>query len=260
MNRISLDPIEWDFRAVAEAAGEDHLDLVVAYEYARQHPTFAHKFSSWKSNRIRVQEDQRTNRDGLEIQTFLNQGFDSLTPPVKTRIMESFPDRLWGGLDFLVYFPDFPLPFLKADTGWRPPAPSFHSGPVTISLWGQEFDANPFALGTRIKMRINWSRGSPGEVISAFTSWVNRVAPSECREIEARGQDTTNIHRLKWLAALRLSEIGMQFKTIQEQLKIYVSNTRSTCANDVIPIFSRIDKWNEAVEKAEKYVAQVPSK
>lgn len=267
-----LSPYNWDFRAIP-----DSLLLAVAVaEYLR----------SWKEFRAAAVEWLQKKIDGRTIRNHILDGAKKNLPCFTEKVWESLPQK-WN-TDFLRLETDcaYPVPFTwLIEKGFivesKPPEPTLITVPghpgKSLKLDTEKFhkevayrrlvnvqpmNKHKVEFVSRMLsfpevgesygyfLEINFDLHRNEDLVKAFAFWLAQEAKKK-RKIAVRGRaSSSKWHRLKQLAAKRLSDAGLNYKAAMPVIAAREKAVPIDDKHDVLPKYSSPGAWHDAVKEA----------
>jgi hypothetical protein len=270
-----LSPYNWDFRNIPKPL----LQPAIRAEYLRSWPEFRTAAIAWLEKKI----DDKTIRQ--HIFEYVSKGQYGL----QGKVGESLPDeqRYGGPFLFLEHDPVFPIPFAWLIEKRIIKERERRAKPIEFSLAGVKHDmedvskmfahlrlvqVNPMnksqleyvskmlsfpeseeSFGYHMQISFDMHRNE--DLVKAFAFWLKEEAKKKRKVLVHGKASSTKWHRLKQLAAKRLSDAGLNYKdarrTIAEREK---ASPLPTDYNKVLPKYNSAGAWHDAVKKANLFV------
>jgi hypothetical protein len=268
--KFAKHPEEWDFRPIKEEV----LHLTILYEYARAAKWVTKEFERWHKQPLQLPEDS----DGFKAWNGKTVG-----EAIKSTTKADFPSDVFNHLidtepewflqnryDVLTSISlQFPRPFLSLIEKVRPEdfpelAPHWKEPPKGFTVLESLPKLSPkqtesFAQAGGIfhmAVKINLSAGkkiAKRQAALVIDELDKRYPNRKFKVPRARGA-VLPWHELKELAALRLSQKGLDGEGAREFIQKYAA---PMAAQDVLPRYSSSGAWSKAVKNAENRIQEL---
>jgi hypothetical protein len=272
-----LSPYNWDFRKVPDSL----LRTAIRFEYLRSWPEFRAAAIGWLQQKI----------DGQSIRDHLMDARDKKIYGFPEKVRKTLPPKWHYAFYYLEADCCFPAPFtwlLEKGIIRERPTLKNKSTSFTITqgvairftekelevLLGRFVEIHPmnkeqveFALkmlsfpeigeSYGYHLVINFDLHRNEDLVKAFAYWLAQEAKKK-RKIAVHGRaSSAKWHRLKQLAAKRLSEAGLNYKDALLKIAEHEKTALLDDKNSVLPKYNSAGAWHDAVKEANLMVEKL---
>lgn len=274
-----LSPYNWDFRMITKP----FLQTAIRAEYLRSWPEFRTAANAWLAKEI----------DGKTIRQHMFEFASKGEYAFQGKVGEALPEfggenqQCGGPFNFLAHDPLYPAPFtwllekgiikereprtkpilyklsgiaynLDDTTKWFDFKRLVNIEPIVKK--GEEYDATFWSLQNSREsfsylMRITFDGHTNEELVKAFAFWLKAEAKKKRKVLVQGKASTIKWHRLKQLAAKRLSDAGLNYK---DALRMIAEREKAAPSpvdyNKVLPKYNSPGAWHDAIKDANLFV------
>ena len=251
-----LSPECWDFRAIPNAA----LSNATAWEYAIESDTVRNRIVAFLESEI---EPKTTVRQFLmagraKIQEWTPQEAKLVHQVNQEGIKATMNLRLWELIQIIPIFPKHWLLFNPTyGVNKRYSAILISRTADTVKGIQSRFPAVDqmafFAMShlNDFLMRVDWNGHTVDELIEHFSRWIRVEAKKHPTMKKAGKRSQAPKDKLRWLAAFRLSKVGMTYEQAYAALMAYITKLQVDIGKrTILPIFENPSSWSEAIARA----------
>lgn len=269
-----LSPYNWDFRIIPKGL----LKYTIRFEYLRSWPEFHRAAIPWLEKKI----------DGLTIREHLIEASKIEHGNFPPNVWKELPPEWSLHFHDLLDNPAYPVPVAwMVENGCFKERPRKTLEPHIIKIQGKTIeidmeeqikaarnrrlvDIHPLnkdrlefvskmlsfpevgeSYGYHLEVYFDMHRNE--DLVKSFASWIKEEAKKK-RTVPARRASSPRWHRLKQLAAKRISDAGLNYKDAWSMI-VEREKVKPTPINDkVFPKYGSAGAWHDAVEDANLFV------
>jgi hypothetical protein len=255
-----LSPYNWDFRTIPDSL----LKAAIRFEYLRSWPEFRAAAIKWLQQKI----------DGIPIQEHLIRARDNKVYGFPEKVRKTLPQEWHYAFYYLEADCCYPAPFTwllergiirELSVQKSKKAELFLMRPVQIHPMNKDrlgfvskmlsFPEVGESYGYHLEINFDLHRNE--DLVKTFAYWISTEAKKK-RKIAVHGRASSpKWHRLKQLAAKRLSDAGLNFKTAIRTIDDHEKAVPMDDYHKVLPKYNSPGAWHDAVKEANSMVEKM---